>query len=88
MFSSLNKFGRMGASAQVTFDPTKVRAPVFSPSAGEYGPTTAVSISSATVGDSIRYTTDGSTPTNAVGTVYTVPVSIAATTSPGRTKRA
>lgn len=60
-------------------DPTVVSAPVFSPAAGSYGPTTAVTITSATPGASIRYTTDGSTPTNAVGTAYTVPVSIAAT---------
>ena len=38
-----------------------------------------MTISSTTVGASIRYTTDGSTPTSTTGTVYTTPVSVAAT---------
>jgi hypothetical protein len=61
--------------------PTQVYAPSFSPAAGSYGPTQNVTISSATVGATIRYTTDGSTPTNISGTVYTVPVAVAATTT-------
>jgi kynurenine formamidase len=54
-------------------------APVFSPVAGTYPATQSVTITSATSGASIRYTTDGSTPSSTVGTVYSAPVSIAAT---------
>lgn len=60
---------------------TQVSAPQFSPAAGSYGPTQNVTITSATVGATIRYTTDGSTPTNSVGTVYSTPVAIASTTT-------
>ena len=52
--------------------------PTYSPVAGSYGPTQSVTISCATVGSSITYTTDGSTPVpGSHGTVYTTPVSVA-----------
>jgi hypothetical protein len=50
--------------------------PTFSPPAGGYGSAQSVTISTTTVGASIRYTTDGSTPTSSVGTVYVSPVSV------------
>ena len=53
-------------------------APTFSPVAGSYGPTQSVAISSSTSGATIRYTTDGSTPSETVGTVYSGTVSVAA----------
>jgi hypothetical protein len=56
-------------------------APAFSPVAGTYTGAQSVTISSTTSGASIRYTTDGSTPTSTTGTVYSAPVSIAATTT-------
>jgi subtilisin family serine protease len=43
-------------------------APTFSLPAGTYPAGQTVTITSATTGSSIRYTTDGSTPTSAVGT--------------------
>jgi hypothetical protein len=53
-----------------------VATPTFSPVAGPfYGPT-AVTIASATPGATIRYTTDGSTPTQTHGTLYTGPVTM------------
>ena len=55
-------------------------APVFSPGGGNYTTGPSVMISSSTSGASIRYTTDGSTPTETVGTLYSGPVSIS--TSP------
>ena len=44
--------------------------------AGTYGFTQQVSISSLTNGATIRYTTDGSTPSETAGTVYSGPVAI------------
>ena len=47
-----------------------VAAPSFSPPGGTYTGTQSVSISSTTTGALIRYTTDGSTPTETTGTLY------------------
>ena len=54
----------------------QVAAPVFSPAGGTYGTAQNVTITSATSGASIRYTTDGSTPSETAGTLYSGPVSI------------
>ena len=51
-------------------------APTFTPVAGTYTGTQSVTISSVTGGVSIRYTTDGSTPTPTTGTVYSGAVSV------------
>ncbi|MBK8802160.1 MAG: chitobiase/beta-hexosaminidase C-terminal domain-containing protein [Fibrobacteres bacterium] len=40
-------------------------APVFSPASGTYSAAQSVTLSSATSGTTIYYTTDGSTPTKA-----------------------
>jgi len=56
-----------------------VAAPTFSPGGGSYSSAQSVTISSSTSGASIRYTTDGSTPTSTTGTVYSGPVTISAT---------
>ena len=48
----------------------QVPAPTFNPPAGSYGSGQSVMINSATAGAFIRYTTDGSTPSSTVGTVY------------------
>jgi len=53
-----------------------VAAPVFSPAAGSYASPPTVTISTTTTGASIRYTTDGSTPTKTVGTAYAGPFSV------------
>ena len=57
--------------------PQQVAAPTFSPPSGAYSSTQTVTISSSTQGATIRYTTDGSAPTEAVGTVATASVSVA-----------
>jgi sugar lactone lactonase YvrE len=54
-------------------------APSFTPAAGTYAGGQTVVISTTTSGASIRYTTDGSTPTQTVGTVYSSAVTVAAT---------
>src|SRR5581483_9108021 len=52
-------------------------APTFTPAPGVYTTAQNVTISSATSGASIRYTTDGSTPSETNGTIYSGPVNIA-----------
>ncbi len=61
--------------------PQQVAAPVFSPAPGTYSSTQSVTITSATGGASIRYTTDGSAPSETAGTLYSGPVSISSTTT-------
>lgn len=66
---------------------TTVDAPIFSPPAGTYTSTQSVSVSTTTTGAILCYTTDGSTPscdstpTCTSGALYSIPVSIATTTT-------
>ena len=62
-------------SAAYTITP-QVAAPTFSPAAGNYSTTQNVTISTTTTGASIRYTTDGSTPSETAGTLYSTPVAV------------
>jgi hypothetical protein len=55
-----------------------VAKPTFSPPSGTYSSAQSVTISSATSGVEIRYTTDGSTPT-ASSTLYTGAINVATT---------
>jgi len=55
-------------------------APTFSPGGGSYSSAQVVTISAA-AGASIRYTTDGSTPTASQGTVYAGPLTLSSTTT-------
>jgi hypothetical protein len=76
-----------GAKIGTTFadvDPlagSVVADPVFAPAGGTYTSVQSVSLSSTTSGASIRYTTDGSTPSATAGTSYTGPITISATTT-------
>ena len=54
--------------------------PTFAPAAGSYSSAQSVSISTTTSGATIRYTTDGSTPSETNGVVYTGPVTISSNT--------
>jgi len=60
---------------------TPVAAPTFNPGGGSYTTAQSVTISTATNGASIRYTTDGSTPSETAGTLYSGPVTISSTTT-------
>ena len=77
--SSTKPTGTGPAESPQTGGGGAVAAPTFSPAAGTYSSAPSVTISSATSGASIRYTTDGSTPSQTVGTVYSTAVNIAAT---------
>jgi len=61
--------------------PEPVEAPVFAPPGGLYLATQTVSISSATAGASIRYTSDGSAPSCDSGIEYTAPIEVATDTT-------
>jgi len=61
--------------------PVATIAPVFSPAAGSFTAAQTVSLTSASVGAAIRYTTDGSTPTETNGTLYSGPIAIGTTTT-------
>lgn len=58
-----------------------VAMPTFLPVSGVYASAQSVVISTTTAGASIRYTTDGSSPSPTVGTIYTAPVDVSATMS-------
>jgi hypothetical protein len=58
--------------------PTTAATPTFSPGAGSYGSAQSVSISDATSGATIYYTTDGTTPTTS-STPYTGPIAVDST---------
>jgi hypothetical protein len=70
-------YNTVGLWSKLTFfslgDPsgTAVASPTFSPAAGTYTGSQTVTLTVTTSGASIRYTTDGSTPSATVGTVYT-----------------
>jgi hypothetical protein len=68
-------------SATYTISATAVAAPVFNPAGGTYTSAQSVTITSSTTGASIRYTTNGTSPTATTGTLYSAPVSISATTT-------
>ncbi|MGA3008599.1 MAG: chitobiase/beta-hexosaminidase C-terminal domain-containing protein, partial [Opitutaceae bacterium] len=68
------------ATVSITVEP-QAAAPVFSSLAGAYTSVQTVTITSATGGATICYTTDGSTPTETNGTIYTGPVSIGVPTT-------
>lgn len=58
-----------------------VDAPVITPAGGEITQATTVTITCATTGASIYYTTDGTTPSATHGTLYTGPITISETTT-------
>jgi len=61
--------------------PVQVASPSFSPGGGAYPGAQSVTITSATSGAAIRYTTNGATPTPTSGAAYSGPVTISVTTT-------
>jgi hypothetical protein len=68
----------VGPNASVT---PQAAAPVFTPGGGTYASAQIVAISSTDGSASIRYTTDGSTPSETVGTIYSGAISLSSTTT-------
>lgn len=68
-------------SADYTINLPQAAAPTFNPGGGSYTKAQSVAISTTTGGAVIRYTTNGSAPSETNGTVYSGPVSIGATTT-------
>lgn len=66
------------ASAQYTITAPLVEPVAFSPGGGPYMNAQSVTLSTATMGASIWYTTDGSTPTTS-SLSYTVPITVSST---------
>jgi hypothetical protein len=58
---------------------TPAAAPAITPAAGTYSAAQAVALTSATSGAAIRYTTDGSTPSETAGSLYAGPFLVSAT---------
>lgn len=61
--------------------PSTVENPTFSPGAGTYTSAQQVTLSTATSGATIHYTTNGTTPSATVGTVYSGPITVASSTT-------
>ncbi len=68
------------ATLTVTITAPTVATPVFTPGTGTYADSVTFSIACATEDAEIRYTTDGTEPTEA-STLYSTPISLTATTT-------
>lgn len=76
--------GFSGAWLFITQQPSvqiSVAAPEFSPQGGTFSSAQVVTMTSSTEGATLRYTTDGSTPTSTNGRLYSGSLSISTTTS-------
>jgi parallel beta-helix repeat protein len=58
-----------------------VAPPTFTPAGGTYSSAQTVTIGTTTTGATIRYTVDGSTPSETNGTIYTGPIVISSNTT-------
>ncbi len=79
--SAIAKLGGKGALDTTVTLGTQVATPLFSVTPGTYSFAQYVTLTSATAGASIRYTTDGSTPTSSTGTIYTGQIAISTNTT-------
>jgi len=68
-------------SAAYTIGGGTVATPTINPPGGTYGSAQTVTISTTTTGASIRYTVNGSTPSQTAGTLYTGPFTVSSTST-------
>jgi Chitobiase/beta-hexosaminidase C-terminal domain len=68
------------ATATYTLTLPQAATPTFSPAGGTYTAAQSVTLSDATSGAAIYYTTNGSTPTTS-STLYSAPISVPKTTT-------
>ncbi|BCJ95496.1 hypothetical protein acsn021_30650 [Anaerocolumna cellulosilytica] len=76
--SGMNDSATVSAAYIINNGTSRVATPIFSPAGGTYTSAQNVSISCATAGATIRYTTDGSTPTSS-SAQYTGAISVTST---------
>ena len=69
--AEIDVYGLLNAAAQT-------KSPVISPGSESFSPSVSVTITDATAGAKIYYTTDGSTPTTS-SAVYSAPISVTST---------
>ncbi len=69
------------ANVEIAVIDSRVAAPQFTPPAGSYSSPQTVTITTSTLGATIRYTTDGSTPTTTHGNTYAVGISVESSTT-------
>ncbi|HVU32230.1 MAG TPA: chitobiase/beta-hexosaminidase C-terminal domain-containing protein [Opitutaceae bacterium] len=73
--------GRMDSAVATGAYRLKAAAPAFTPAGGTYTAPQTVTLTTTTTGATIRYTTDGSTPSESNGTVYSGPIAVSGTTT-------
>jgi|GEM_PF-1807668 len=78
--SSQQDTAQWGFSYTHTSQPGTVSTPTFSPAGGTYSSAQTVTISSATSGAAIYYTTDGTTPTSG-SSLYSSPITVSSSTT-------
>ena len=76
--ASASGFLQSSSSSQSYTLQNQVATPVFSPASGSFFSPTPITITDATVGAKIYYTTDGSTPTTA-SALYSGPITVSST---------
>jgi uncharacterized protein (DUF1800 family) len=74
--------GQTGTAKVTLTQPlTQVAPPTFTPLAGTFTSAQSVTIATTTSGASIRYTTNGTNPTDSAGTLYSSAIAVSATTT-------
>ena len=79
-YNSTYEFGQGCQLISLTHPAVPVEVPTFSPAAGTYADAQTVTISCATNGATIYYTTDGTEPIN-TSSEYTTPITVSTTTT-------
>ena len=81
VFPAVNGDSTVNFSDFAVYAIPQCAAPTFTPAAGTYSSAQSVTIGTTTIGASINYTTDGSTPSESAGTLYSSPVNISTTST-------